>query len=122
MTHSEMLAWLNGFLAAKGTAAWTLADFKRVRTVLDEAEKRITPVELLKQDANPAPSLKDLIDRAPKTPPTPLFPLFPLPQQQPVERYAASQCAVCHMNFEGPMGYVCGNANCPSRISCGGVG
>lgn len=124
MTHAEMLAWLNGFLAAKGTAAWTLADYKRVRTVLDEAEKRITPIEPLKPDVDGLNrAVKELAERAPKMPP--LERVFDriLPQQLPTERYAApSQCSVCEMKFEGPMGYVCGNAMCPSRVTCGGAG
>lgn len=27
-------------------------------------------------------------------------------------------CKVCNLRFEGVMGYVCSNANCPSRITC----
>ena len=29
-----------------------------------------------------------------------------------------NRCPVCQMSWEGPMGYVCANPQCPNRVTC----
>lgn len=43
--------------------------------------------------------------------PNPLFPSQPM-QYEP-------RCPVCGMRWDNPMGYVCMNEKCPTKISCG---
>lgn len=41
--------------------------------------------------------------------PIPAEPLYPLP----------TNCVVCGLKFDGPMGYVCGHPQCPTGVSTG---
>jgi hypothetical protein len=112
VTHPELLSWLNGFLAAKGKAPWLPEDFKRVRTVLDEAEQAAKPKQPpVPFDAN---MVKHALAQRPLMQQEPPWPLSPAHLGVP-----SNQCAVCNMKFDGPMGYVCPNPNCPSRVVCG---
>lgn len=43
--------------------------------------------------------------------PSPLFPQAPM-QYEP-------RCPVCGMRWDKPMGYVCNNSSCPSKVTCG---
>lgn len=43
-------------------------------------------------------------------------PLFPFPD--PAMQYEP-RCPVCGIRWDKPMGYVCGNSKCPTKITCG---
>ena len=38
----------------------------------------------------------------------------------PDPSYLQAKCNTCGVNFNGPMGYVCGRSDCPSNIRCSG--
>ncbi len=47
-------------------------------------------------------------------------PLAPIPQYPINPPIPVNSCGVCGLVFDGVMGYVCSNLNCPGRIICGG--
>lgn len=68
-------------------------------------EKRIRELELEIRE------LKQRQSAAKPIPlPTPEYPFEPI-------RYDPT-CSVCGMTFNGPMGYVCMNPGCPSKVTC----
>ncbi len=53
---------------------------------------------------------------APEWPDTWPFPKGPKPWEP---HLSETSCGVCGMKWDGPMGYVCPNLKCPSRVTCG---
>lgn len=70
--------------------------------------------------ANEVKRLKREVERLTvKKIPPPTTPITPWPKSP--KDWLYSQCEVCGMHFNGPMGYVCPRSDCPTAVTCGGT-
>jgi hypothetical protein len=81
---------------------------------LDRISKTLLDLDKQVQDLR-----ADMDRKQPREPYTPPYTPPPYNPWNPSNPWVAVQrCPVCNMSWEGPMGYVCNNPNCPSRVTC----